>query len=248
MMRLFTGALALLACVQDDEAAREAVAGWKHPWAEFTTGSMIVCRETSLRPEVDAAGNLIYKEEATESIWTVATSQGEKPRLNLRTVGRESEFPYYTGLPGWSRGKGERKGAEEVAAGEKKYVCSKYVLTFDAGKDASQVTTIWKSSDAPSWAVRMRVETFANGRCNTAEEERLVAAGEKLKVRDQELACHVVEVTVEATGAARTVKREWRSDQVPGRVVRRETRYYQGTKEVESAATKMDVVSFRSKK
>lgn len=248
MLKLLAGVLALLACVQDDEVAREAVAGWKHPWAEFTTGSMILCRETSLRPEVDAAGNLVYKEEATESIWTVATAEGEKPTLTVRAVGRESVFPYFTGLPGWSRGKGERKGAEELTAGGKKYICSKYVLTFDAGKDASQVTTIWKSPDAPSWAVRMRVETFANGRCNTAEEEQLEAVGEKLKVKDQEVACHVVQVTVEAAGASRTVKREWRSDQVPGRVVRRETRYYQGTKEVESAATKMDVVSFRSKK
>jgi hypothetical protein len=44
------------------------------------------------------------------------------------------------------------------------------------------------------------------------------------------------------------VKREWRSDAVPGRVVRRETRYFTGDRENEGAAVKMEVVSFEARR
>jgi hypothetical protein len=121
-------------------------------------------------------------------------------------------------------------------------------LSVDADKDAGQVTTIVKAAGTPCWAVRVKVETFERGRPIASEEELLVSCAERVRVGDREVVCHVVRVTTEAPGAGRTVRTEWRSDEVPGRLVRRETRQYQGEKEITLAATHVEVVSFEARK
>jgi len=233
---------------QDDPIAAEAIKGYKHPWAEFADASSVTFRETTRRPDIDASGKLVYKEVATEVTWTVTQSAGEKATFKIEGGGQESVIPFFITLPNWVRGKGEKKGLEDLVVGGVKRSCQVTTISLDADKDAGQVTTISKSSEVPYWAVRWRVETLLKGRPNTSEEERVLEVDQKVKVGDRELSCVLVESTVETSGGPRTVRKEWRSDEVPGRVVRREVRQYLNGKEQESAATQMEVVRFRAKR
>jgi hypothetical protein len=168
--------------------------------------------------------------------------------LQIRSGGQESHVPFFKTLPNWFRGKIEPKGHEEIAVGKRKYDCTVTRIALDEGKDVSQVTTIAKAPDAPIWAVRMRVETLAGGVANTVEEQLLVAEEQKLKVGEQELSCAVVQVTTESTGGSKTVRKEWRSEAVPGGLVRREVKQYLNDKEIEAAGSTIEVVSYKINK
>jgi hypothetical protein len=233
---------------QDDPIASEALKGYKHPWADFADSSSVTFRETVRRPDIDASGKLVYKDVSTEVTWTVTQSAGEKATFKIKGGGQESTIPFFIALPNWARGKGDRKGSEDLVVGGVKRNCQVTTISLDVDKDAGQITTISKSPDVPYWAVRWRVETLLKGRPNTSEEERVVEVDQKLKVGDRELSCVLLEGTVETPGGAKTLRKEWRSDEVPGRVVRREARYFLNGKEQESAATKMEVVRFRAKR
>ncbi len=248
-MIVATLALLLLgAAPQDDEVAAEALKGWKHAWAGFGDGAQVVTRETSRQPDISPAGKLVYKDVTNDITTTVVAAAGEKTTLRIAGAGQESEFPFFMALPGWARGRGERRGTELVEFGGAKRECQVTTISLDAGKDASQVTTIWKSPEVPYWAVRRRTETLAQGTPNTSEEERVLEAGVKVKVGDREISCVVVESTVEAVGGTKTVKKEWRSDEVPGRVARRETRQYLNGKEQDSGYSQMEVVKVKGRR
>jgi hypothetical protein len=233
--------------LQDDPVASEALKGYKHPWADFGDASTVTFRETTRRPDIDASGNLVGRPVTTELTWTVMQAAGEKTTFKIEGGGQESVIPYFIGFPNWARGKGERKGVEELEVGGVKRTCSVTIISLDADKDAGQITTISKSPEVPYWAVRWRVDTLLKGRVNTSEEDRVVEVGRKVKVGDRELSCVVVEGVVES-GGTKTVRKEWRSDEVPGRVVRREVRQFVNGKEQELAATQMEVVRFRAKR
>lgn len=243
-------ALILLApfCLQDDPIAAEALKGFQHPWAGFADQSAVTFKETIRRPDIDASGNLVYKDVTTEFTWTVVASAGEKTTFKVEGGGQESTIPFFITLPGWARGKGERKGVEEIVVGGVKRACSVTTITLDADKDAGQLTTICKCPEVPYWAVRFRTETLLQGKPNTWEEELVLEVDQKVKVGDQTVTCVVVQNTVETTNGARTVRKEWRSDEVPGRVVKREGRQYLKGKELDSAFTQMEVVRFRGKR
>jgi hypothetical protein len=234
--------------LQDDPIAAEALQGYKHPWSDFGDSSTVTMRETTKRPDIDAGGNLVYKDTTNEVTWTVVQSAGEKATFKIQGSGQESLIPYFLTLPNWARGKGEKKGSEDLVVGGVKRSCRVTTISLDADKDAGQVTTICKSPDVPYWAVRWRVETLLKGRPNTSEEERVIDVDQKVKVGDRELSCVLVESTVESVGGAKTVRKEWRCDEVPGRVVRREARQYQNGKEQEGASIQMEVVRFRAKR
>lgn len=243
------GALILILSMifQEDPIAAEALQGYKHPWADFGDGSMVQVKETLRRPDIDATGKLVYKDVTTEITWTVMSSQGEKATLRVEGGGQESVFPYFITPPNWARGKGERKGTEVLTVGGTKRTCQVTLIKLDVDKDAGQVTTISKCADVPYWAVRWRVDTLLKGQVNTSEEELVLDVGQKVKVGDREIPCVLVQSTVE-TGGVKTVKKEWRSDEVPGRVVRREGRQYLSGKELESSVSQMEVVRFRAKR
>jgi hypothetical protein len=234
--------------LQEDPIAVEALKGYKHPWADFGDASSVTMRETTRRPDIDAAGKLVYRDVFSEITWTVMQSAGEKATFKIQGGGQESLIPFFLTLPNWARGKGEKKGSEELLVGGVKRTCEVMTISLDADKDAGQVTTISKSPAVPYWAVRWRVETLLRGKPNTSEEERVIDVDQKVKVGDRELSCILVESTVESLGGAKSVRREWRSDEVPGRVVRREGRQYLNGKEQESAVTQMEVVRFRAKR
>jgi hypothetical protein len=249
LMREFWALLFLVPLlVQDDPVAAEALKGYQHPWAGFGDGSSATIRETIRRPDIDATGNLVYKDVASEVTWTVIAAAGEKTTFKLEGGGQESFIPFFTTLPNWARGRGEKKGTEEISVGGVKRTCQITTISLDAEKDAGQVTTISKSPEVPYWAVRWRVETLLKGRPNTSEEELVLDVGQKLKVGNLEVLCVVVQGTVDTPGGARLVKKEWRSDEVPGRVVKRESRQYVNGKEIESAYSQMEVVRFRGKR
>lgn len=234
--------------LQDDPIAAQALKGYKHPWADFGDASTVTLKETTRRPDIDASGKLVYKDMVTEVTWTVLQAAGEKTTFKVEGGGQESLIPFFITLPGWARGKGEQKGIEELVVGGVKRSCQVTTISLDADKDAGQVTTISKSPEVPYWAVRWRVETLLKGRPNTSEEERVLEVDQKVKVGDRLVSCVVVESTVETPGGAKSVRREWRSDEVPGRVVRREGREYRNGKELESSFTQMEVVRFRAKR
>lgn len=233
---------------QGGEVAREALKGYRLPWSGFAAGSSVTYRETLLRPQISDEGKLVYKEIEIESVWTLNGGLGEPMKLRIVGGGRESNFALNETLPGWARGKGERKPDETVKVGDTEYACSVTTITFGGGGDAGRVATIYRSPEAPTWAVRRRVETFVKGKRNTLEEEVLVEARRRVKVGDRELVCQVFRTTIETPGGARTVHTDLRSDAVPGRLVRRETRHYQRDHEVRGAATKKEVVTFITKK
>src|SRR6185503_7812460 len=114
--------------------------------------------------DIDASGKLVYKEVATEVTWTVTQSAGEKATFKIEGGGQESVIPFFITLPNWVRGKGEKKGLEDLVVGGVKRTCQVTTISLDADKDAGQVTTISKSPDVPYWAVRWRVETLLNGK------------------------------------------------------------------------------------
>lgn len=241
--------LALLpTLLQDDPVAAEALKGWKHPWLGFGDGSQITTKETLRVPDISPQGRLVYKDLVSEMTTTVLAAAGEKTTLKIEGAGQESYIPYFTTTPGWARGRGERKGTEQLLVGGVKRECEVTQISLDVNKDAGQVTVISKSPEVPYWAVRWRTETLAQGRANTSEEELVLETGVKVKAGDRELDCVVVQTTVEAVGGVKTVKKEWRSEEVPGRVAKRETRQYLKDKEVESAFSQMDVVRFKGKR
>jgi hypothetical protein len=241
--------LALLSAVaQDDPVAAEALKGWKHPWADFGDGAQIVARETLRQPDIGPTGKLVYKEVTNDITTTVVAQSGEKSTLRIVGAGQESLIPYFIAPPGWTRGRGERRGTETIEVGGVKRECQVTMISLDADKDAGQVTVIAKSPEVPYWAVRWRTETLAQGKPNTTEEELVLEVGAKVKIGDREIPCVVVQSTVEVVGGAKTVKKEWRSDEIPGRVARRETRQYLNGKEVESGYSQMEVVSMKGKR
>lgn len=240
---------AALAFVQDDDVAREAVKGYVHPWAGFRAGSRLVINETTKEARYDTAQDkTVFKDKVTQYVWTVRSATEEKATIRMEGGGQESDIPIYLARPGIFRGKGEAKGEAEIAVGERRYRCSVTAISLDTDKDAGQVTTIWRCPDAPVWAVRVLAETFMGGRRNTWEEELLVETDRRLGVEGREVVCQVVQVTAGSEGGGRTVKREWRTDAVPGRVARRETRHYAGDRENEGAFVKMEVVSFEARR
>lgn len=234
--------------VQQDEIAAEAMKGYKHPWADFGDSSSVTMKETIRQPDINASGQLVYKDVTTEVTWSVVAATGEKTTFKVVGGGQESLLPYFIQPPNWSRGTGQRKGTEEITVGGVKRTCQVTVISFDANKDAGQLTTISKSADVPYWAVRRRVETLLQGKPNTLEEELVLDVDQKVKVGDRELACVLVQVTIEAVGGAKTVRKEWRTSEIPGGVARRETKGYLNGKELDSSASQMEVVRFQAKR
>src|SRR5262249_53668478 len=161
--------------------------GYKHPWQDFANGSTVTARETMRRPDIDAKGQLVYKDVTNEITSTVLAAQGEKTTLKIEGAGQESQIPYYVSLPNWARGRGERKGTETVVVGGVKRDCQVTQISFDQNKDAGQVTLIFKSPELPYWAARWRTETLLQGRPNTSEEELVLDVDQKLKVGDKEI-------------------------------------------------------------
>ncbi|HLF92473.1 MAG TPA: hypothetical protein VJB14_03365 [Planctomycetota bacterium] len=248
MIKTFVSLLLVAALAQDDPIAAAAIKGFRHPWSEFGEGCTVTYRETIKRPEIDDGGNLVLKDVVSEMIWTVESTDGAKAVLKIASEGREAEVPHHFALPNWAKGKGERKADEEVVVGGVKVACRVTTIAVDADKDASQVTTIWQNPEMPGWAVRFLNETLVRGKRNTSEEELLLSAREKVKVGEQEVVCYVVQATTEVEGGARVVRKEWRSGEVPGVLVRQDMRHYRAGREIEAARSKKEVVSFRSRK
>jgi hypothetical protein len=240
--------LLLATALQGDPLSDDVLKAWKHPWAGFSPGSKVVFRQTSKRPDIDAAGKLVYKDEAEEVVYTVVTQEGEKPTIRIKSGDVSSDIPYFTNPPGWFRGKVERKGKAAVPVGDRTFDCAVTTFTLDEGKDLSQVTTVHTCPGAPVWALRLRVETLANGEANTSDEERWIAADQAVKIGDRDVICQLMEIRTSVKDGPVTVKREWRTDEIPGRVARREVKVEQGGKEVPVASTQMSVVSFETKR
>ncbi len=249
MSRVLALFLAGLAFAQEDEVSREAVRGYRHPWEGFGPGSQIVFRETKKEASFDAERNqTVFRDRVTQHVWRITSAYDDRVVLRMEGGGLESEVPIYLERPGIFRGKGEARGEEEIRVGEKSYRCAVTVIRLDPGGEAGQATTIWRCPEAPGWAVRVLSETLVRGKRNTWEEELLVAEDQKVAVGDREIACRVVQVTTEVEGGVRTVRKEWRADGVPGRVVRRKTRYFAGGRENEGAASQMEIVSYVAKR
>lgn len=240
--------LILALVLAQDPILAEAMKGYQAPWVGFREGSKVTYRETLKRPAIDEKGNLVYQPVTNEVTWTVATVEAAKVHLKIVGGGQEAVIPIATEAPSWARGVAAKKGTEEVQVSGRPVQGQVYELGLDLDKDAGQKTTIVKSEAIPYWALRRRVETLLQGKVNTSEEERVLQVEEKVKVGDRELSCTVVEVTTEAVGGLKTVTKEWRSDQVPGRLARREVRRFQGGQEQPSAWSEMDVVSWDLKR
>jgi len=249
MSRFLALAVAVLGSVQEDAALREALRGYVHPWSGFLPGSRLVINETTKASAYDSSRNAtVFKEKTVQYVWTVRSVSEERATIRIEGGGQEGDITVYLARPGIFRGKAEPRGEAEIAVGERRYRCSAVAIVLDADKEAGQVTTIWRCPEAPSWAVRVLVETFIRGKRNTWEEELLVEADRKLSIEGREVPCQVVQVTTGSEGGGRTVKKEWRSDAVPGRVARREVRHYSGDREIEGASVKMEVVSFEARR
>jgi hypothetical protein len=233
---------------QQDPIAAEAIRGYKHPWAEFGDASSVTMRETVRRPDIDASGKLVYKEVTSDVTWTVVAAVGEKTTFKIEGGGQESVLPFFITPPNWARGVGERKGTEEITVGGVKRTCQVTLISLDADMDAGQLTTISKCPEVPYWAVRRRVETLIKGKPNTFEEEIVLEVDQKVKIGGRELSCVLVQVTVDSLGGVKTVRKEWRSDEIPGGVARRESRQFLNGKELDSALSQMEVVRFRAKR
>src|SRR5688572_3672488 len=128
----------LAALLQADPLSADVLKDWRHPWGGFGTGSKVVIRQTSKRPDIDAKGQLVYRDEAEEVTYTVVTQEGEKPTIRIRSGDVSSDIPYFTTPPGWFRGKTERKAKAPVTVGGRTYDCEVTTFTLDEGKDLSQ--------------------------------------------------------------------------------------------------------------
>src|SRR5258708_38468042 len=157
--------------VQDDPVAAEALKGWKHPWADVGDGWSITTRETLRVPDIDAKGQLVYKPVTNELTTTVLAAAGEKTTLKIEGAGQESYIPYFTVLPSWARGRGEKRGMETIEVGGVKHECEVTQIALDLDKDAGQLATICKSPEVPYWALKWRTETLGPGRADTEEEK-----------------------------------------------------------------------------
>jgi hypothetical protein len=245
----FAFALVWILAVQDDPIVAEALRGYRHAWSDFREGSAVTYLETTRVPEVDNSGNLVFRDLSAKVTWLLGGADNDRATLRITSDGRESEFPTHFALPHWAQGKGVRRPDEEIAVGDRKFTCRVTVIAVDAEQEASEVTTIWQNAKAPGWAVKVRNETLARGHRNTSEETILLALDQKVKVGDAEVACYLVQITSEVENGNKVVKKEWRADDVPGRVVRRETHHFgKDGREIEAAFSKTEVVSFSTRK
>lgn len=230
------------------QAESDVLKGWKHPWGGFGPGSIVKVKQLSKRPDIDKDGQLVYRDETEDMSYSVVTQQGEQPTIRIRSGDVSSDIPFFAAQPNWFRGKVEKGAPETLKVGEKSFECQVTTFTLDEGKDLSQVTTLHTASGAPVWALRLRVETRVNGAMTTAEEERWVAADQAVKIGARDVTCQLVEIRTEVKDGPTTLKREWRNDEIPGRVARREVKVLQNGKEVPQASTQMEVVSFDAKR
>src|SRR5258706_4951000 len=117
--------------LQDDPVGADALKGYLQPWAGFGDGSSVTLRETIKRPDIDAAGKLVYRDVTNEVTWAVMQATGEKTTFKVEGGGQESVIPFFITPPGWTRGKGERKGEEELVGGGGKRTCQVTAITLD---------------------------------------------------------------------------------------------------------------------
>ena len=220
---------ALLAMLLQDP--KDVTKDWKHPWSNATVGS-------SIRWKITVAG---FTTEVTETVTKV-----EKATVTTERKDADSAAPatYFTGLPGEFAGKASTLADEELKVGDKSYPCSVTQFRFET-KGAMQVLKVWRSPDAPCWAVRQTYEQHNNGKLGVAYTEEFTGTA-KLKVGEKELACAVVKRTSTVT-TMKTVETEWRSAEIPGGAAKKTKQIYMNDKEVAAAAELCEVVAFEKK-
>ncbi len=249
MLRFPAILAALCVSLGQDDAAREAVRGYAHPWAGFRAGTRLIFNEITQAASFDQSlGRTTFKDKITQHVWVVKSASADRVTIHMEAGSLESDIPIYLDIPAKFRGKGEARGEEVVVVGRRSYRCSVTAISLDLDKDAGQVTRIYRCPDAPLWAVKVVAETFIKGNRNTWEEELLVEENIRLTIDGREVTCQLVKVTTGSEDGRRTVKKEWRSEVIPGGVARRETRYYAGDREIQGSAVIMEVVGFEAKR
>lgn len=197
--------LAVLAVPQDD-----VVKGWKHPWSGATVGTRL-----KWKVSVEAAGQKSVQDR-TE---VVAKVEKDSVTVDEQEGEDKNQEEYSTALPPELEGPWKKTGDEEIKVGDRTFKCAVYEYKRTDALFV-QTTKVWKSADAPHWAVKWTFSHVQPGLELLGWTEELVRIEEKVAVTGKEVKCRVVRKTTKSPGIE-TVDTLWWTDEVPGRVARK---------------------------
>jgi hypothetical protein len=203
-MRMLVAVLALALAPQDD-----VVKGWKAPWAGATVGSRLKWKVTT-----EAVG----QKETVERTERVTQADAESVTVETQEKDEKNDEQHTVTLPSELEGPWKKTGDEEIKVGDKSFKCAVY----ESRKEelGVQTTRVWKSSDAPHWAVKATFSFVQAGMELGAWTEELVGLGEGVTVAGKEHKCRVVRRSSRSPGLE-YIDTTWVTDELPGRAARK---------------------------
>jgi hypothetical protein len=199
------GAAILSAAPQDD-----VTKGWKAPWAGAAVGSFLkwkVSEETAGQKRTLERTERVTQVEA-DSV-TVEEQAGEE----------KNDEQYSLGLPPELEGPWKKTGDEEIKVGERTFKCAVYE-SVKVDVLYRQTTRVWKSAEAPHWAVKATFTHIQMGMELLGWTEELVRIAETATAAGKELKCRVVRKCTRSPGIEME-ETAWLTEDLPDRVARK---------------------------
>jgi hypothetical protein len=198
------GLLLGLALLQDD-----VTKGWKSPWAGATVGSRLKWKITS---------EAIGQKETVERTERVTQADAESVTVETQEKDEKNDEQHTVTLPSELEGPWKKIGDEEIKVGDKSFKCAVY--EFKKEELGVQTTRVWKSADAPHWAVKATFSFVQAGMELGAWTEELIGLGEGVTVAGKEYKCRVVRRSSRSPGLE-YIDTTWVTDELPGRAARK---------------------------
>jgi hypothetical protein len=207
-MRTLLAVLVALA-LQDD-----VTKGWKSPWAGATVGSRLKWKVTT-----EAVG----QKETLERTERVTQVDAESVTVESQEKDEKNEDTHPLTLPGELEGPWKKTGDQEIKVGDKAFNCAVYEWKKEEF-GAVQTTRVWKSGDAPHWAVKATFTHVQGGTEILAWTEELIQLSEGVTVAGKEMKCRVVRKSTRPAGLE-MIDTTWITDELPGRAARKTTEH-----------------------
>ncbi len=204
-MRTLLVVLGLALAPQDD-----VVKGWNPPWAGATVG-------TRLKWKVST--ETVGEKSVLERTERVTEVTAESVTVEFKEGDEESGEEHSLSLPSELEGPWKKTGDEEVKVGDRSFKCAIYERKKDE-LGGVQTTRVWKSADAPHWAVKATFTYVQGGMELLGWTEELIRLGEGVTVAGKEQQCRVVRKSTRSPGIE-MVETTWVTEELPGRAARK---------------------------
>ena len=230
--------LPLTACASPAITSQEITKDWRHPWAGATVGSSVTWKTTRYTSSLDAGGKSIWKETELTRVDTVTKADGSEVEIELNRKGEKEKAVYRLGPPWELEGTVSACDGETLSVGQKSFACTVFCIKQALEPiGPATYTKVWRSPEAPVWAVRV-VHYFSSVDVkNALWTEELTAIDEVVKVGATELKCAVVRTTFAVENGKRRVETEWITPGIPGRIARHLHQEFRGDQELKEVTS-----------